>query len=345
MTRRNVAETGSLRDVVPLHVAQETLRQERSGMTDVMVQKPELFKVVVNESKDEKKAGYSLDLKGRVVPFTTDGMASLCKMLGMDYKYFKDYPRKQEFIEHVQTLLPKVTRETGGVLVRQAKDGSVRGVVPGNYTVLDDEQVLGLVGAIAAQTLRQLKGVQVTSTNWNGSLDRLVFGDSPFERDEIYPTVTLRNNEVGGSLSLQFGTLRIRCLNGSIDTTKVGQVLNWGHRGQFDKQVLKVGDALRQAGDRIVPMMGALRASQSKELAHPGEELHKLLRAGWVSQTFHDQAEGVLSAQLTKGETFGSVSPRSKYAVFNALTETTKLYKPKDRARWEAVAHNYLLLN
>ena len=337
-------ETGSLRDVVSLAEAQARVRKERVGMRDSILRKPESFKVVVSEDKGNK-TGYSLDLAGQLVPFTTDGINSLCRLLKMDFKYFSQFPRKQEFVEHVQTLLPKVMTENDGALVRQFADGSVRGICPGNYTIMDDEQVLGLIGAIAGQTLRQLKGVQVRSSAGNGSLYRLVFGDSALNStDEIYPNVTVRNSEVGGSLSLQFGTLRIRCLNGSIDTSKVGSILNWGHRGTFDKQVMKVGDALRMGAERTGRMVTALKESYKKELSHPGEDLHRLLRAGWITPAFHDNAEGVLAAQLTSGTTFGGKSPKTKYAVFNALTEAAKVYRTKEQARYEAVAHNYLML-
>lgn len=340
-------KVGNLEDLGSLEETARTLKAERVGMRDVIIRDPAKFKVVVDETKGNKKVqGYGLDLNGTFAPFTEPGVESLCRWLKMDFEYFKKFPRKQEFIEHVATLMPAAAKENSGALVRLLKDGSVRGVVPGNYTVLDDEQVIQLMGAIAHQTLSKLKGVLVTSSGWDGSFYRMVFGESALgNRDEIYPSLTIRNSEIGGPLSASFGTLRILCMNGTVDATKVGRVLNWGHRGNFDAQVEKVGLALREAGTRIEPTMARIHDAVQKELKHPMEDLHRMLRAGWVTPQYHDAAEGVLAASLTQGTTFGAKTPRSKYAVFNALTEAAKVYRPGVRARWEAVAHNYLLLN
>jgi len=325
----------------PLKQVIAEVKAERAGNKDVIIRDPDKVKV---EVVDKTQVGYGLNLNGEVVPFDMDGVNSLCKWLKMDFRYFAKFPRKLEFIEHIQALLPNLMRANAGALIRMSKEGTIRGFLPGKYTILDDEQVLGLLGELAYQSIRNLRGVLSPSTKDNSSLYRLVFGESALNRDEIYPSVTIRHSEVGGKLSVQFGTLRVRCLNGSIDTTKMGSILNWGHRGSFDNCVQKVGDALRVVGDRVAPMLEALRLAQDKVLERPGEELSRLLRAGWIGGAFHDSARACLTEQLRAGEKFGAQSGSSKYGVFNAMTEAAKGYRPREQARCEEIAHRYLLL-
>ena len=330
-----------LRGLQTLKQVLAEVKMEREGCKDLLLRDSRMVKV---EVADKTQVGYGLQLDGKVVPFDMDGVHSLCRWLKMDFKYFAKFPRKEEFIEHVQALLPKQMRDSSGVLIRLSKEGGIRGFLPGNYTILDDEQVLGMIGELAHQSLRNLKGVITASTKENGSIYRLVFGDSALERDEIYPSVMVRHSEVGGKLEVQFGTLRIRCMNGSIDTTKTGQILNWGHRGQFDACVQKIGNAFRLAGDRVAPMIGALRDAQGRVLERPGEEISRLFRGGWINGPFQDAARACLTEQLRSGERFGAQTGSTKYGVFNAMTEAAKGFRPREQARWEEVAHKYLLL-
>lgn len=330
----------------PIHEVIEELQKDRAGARDLLVQEPEKFQMELLSGGDKPR--YGLRIKDQVVPFSQGGLDSLCRLLRMDFDYFSKFPRKEEFIEHAKTLLPGYMRKHQGCVIRLAGQANqvVRGVVGGNYTIMDDEQLLQMLGNIANTTLKDVKGVVVTSDRWNGSIYRMVFGDSVLKRDEIFPSLTIRNSEVGGNLKVDFGTFRVLCLNGSIgEGSKVSKVLNWGHTGNFDTQVLKVGQALRTATDRCTPLVHAIRTSAEKELRYPGEEINRLLRAGWIGHSFADNAAGVLAASITQGQKFGSVSPKSKYAVFNALTAAAKVYRPSEQARYEAVAQDYLFAN
>lgn len=316
------------------------VRDERKGNTDALLRDPAGFRVEIIPGS---LTGYGLALNGKLVPFDKSGIESLCKLLKMDFRYFSKYPRKEEFVEHVTTLMPHVMRENSGALVRLDKDGGIRAVLPGNYTILDDDQLLNLVGQMGHQTLKQVKGIVVGSSSDSGSIYRLLFGDSALSRDEIYPTLNIRHNEVGGALNVAFGTLRIRCLNGSVDPTDTGTILNWGHRGNFDAKVTSLGAAMRNATGWVGPMIEAIKRSQDKVLTVPSEEINRLHRAGWISPDFKDSAKACLDEQLRSGERFGADHGSSKYGVFNAMTEACKGYTAKERSRWELVAHKYLL--
>ena len=159
--------------------------------------------------------------------------------------------------------------------------------------------------------------------------------------EEIYSCVNIRNSEVGGPLSFGFGTLRVICTNGMMDTSAHGRILNWGHRGEFDKSTQKLGAAFRASDNWFDSIGSRVKAAKEKRVESPGEEITRLEKGGWISGDFCESVKSHLSLDLKSGSEHGGAT---KFGVWNALTAAAKTYRPKQRAKWESVAHRYLML-
>jgi hypothetical protein len=318
----------------------QELKDERKGNRDLEFHTLKNF--VVRSVGQGSPSGYVLETSTGTFPFSIEGIKSLCRLLKMDWKYFNSFPKKDELTEHIHTLLPRVIADMKGLLVRISGAGAVRAVLPGKYTIYDDEQVLETVNRLGYQTLGKLHGYMTASDRWDRSIYRLCFGESMLKNDTVYPCVNIMNSETGGPLTIGFGTLRVICTNGMMDLTPTGTFLNWGHRGQFDASVQKIGAALRVATQWTEPIGARIQQSRKIKIAKPGDEISRLQRGGWISADFADATKAQLQEDLSTGSTSGGAT---KYGVWNALTAAARGYRPKQRAKNESIAHRYLMLD
>ena len=304
----------------------DEIRQERGDRHDV----------ILNNSRDlrieypDADRGYQVLLEGRSYPLGPVGQTTICRLLRMDKGYFDRYPQPSEFIEHVKTLLP--IRCPDGILLRL--NGEAKAVLPRGYRILDDDQALDLMSEMVRRHLPSIRGVTATSSRWDRSVYRILFGDSVLKKDEIFPVVNFTNSEAGlAPLSLDAGTFRLVCLNGSMHPVGRGQRFRWGHDGDFQEKMDDLAGFLRRQAQVAQITADALQYAAKATVPSGPEEIRRLNRARWISRGFAREAEKVL-------ETKGRVS---KYAVFNALTNAAQALRLPERLKIESVAHAYLL--
>jgi len=301
------------------------IRNDRADIHDVLLRNPADFNLQYDE-----KAGYSLLLEGKNYRVGPTAMYSICRMLRMPKDYFDRFPKKQEFVEHVHTLLPAASKN--GLLLRL--NGELHGVLPGSYRVFDDDQGLEFIGDMATRLLPEIKGVAVTSDSRAWSCYRIVFGDSALKRDEIYPVINFTNSEIGLSpLSIDGGTFRLVCLNGSMRSVVTGRKFSWNHSGDFHKKVDDLSAFMRKQAQVANETSEAIKQAVKKVLPSGIEEIRRLNQARWINSNFAKEAQKLL--------TLGARS--TKYDVFNCLTNAAQGLRMPERLRTEGIAHAYLM--
>jgi hypothetical protein len=302
------------------------VRKSREGVHDVLLRNPADFKLEHAGGND----GYRFQLAGKVYPVKASGMASICRLLKMPQEYFERFPRPEAFADHVHTLLPRM--HSGGVLLRL--NGELRGVLPRNYKVFDDDQALELIGDLAQRHLPAIKGVAVTSHGWDRSCYRILFGDSALKQDEIYPVVNFANSEIGFTpLTMDAGTFRLVCLNGSMRPLMRGQRFYWNHFGDFQTRIDAVTAFLRRQAQVAMETSEAIQRAVNKVIVSPIDEIWRLNSAHWISRSFAKDVQKRLEP----------TDKVTKYDIFNHLTNASQALALPDRMRTEAVAHAYLL--
>jgi len=301
------------------------IQKSKVGTHDVLLKNPSDFHL---ESAGPE--GYKLRLEGKAYKVGPIGMTSICRLLRMPKDYFDRFPRPEEFVEHAQTLLPRVCKD--GVLVRL--NGELRGVVPSNYRIFDDDQALSFIGDLAHRWLPHIRGVAVTSDRWDRSCYRILFGDSALAKDEIYPVVNFSNSEIGFSpLSMDAGTFRLVCLNGSMRPVSRGQRFRWNHTGDWQEKIDDLTAFLRCQARVASETAEAIRRAVDRVLPSGAEEIQRLNAARWITRSFSKEAQKALAP----------TDRTTKYDVFNAITNAAQGLRLPERLKTEAVAHAYLL--
>lgn len=301
------------------------VRKDREETHDVLLRNPSDFRLDCDD-----KGGYRLMFDGKAYKVGSVAMSSICRLLRMPKDYFDRYPNPKEFIEHTHTLMPRTC--PNGLLMRL--NGELHGVLPGNYKIFDDEQALEYIGSMASRLLPSIKGVAVTSDRRDWSCYRILFGDSALKKDEIYPVLNFTNSEIGfAPLSIDGGTFRLVCLNGSMRSVAAGKKFSWSHNGDFHKKVDDLSAFMRRQAQVSTETAEAITRAVQKILPSGREEITRLNHARWISSAFAKDAQGLLNVGV----------PSTKYDVFNALTKASQSLRLPDRLRTEAVAHSYLL--
>lgn len=301
------------------------IRKDRVDTHDVLLRNPSDFRLECGE-----KDGYRLLFDGKPYKVGPTAMSSICRLLRMPKDYFDRYPNPKEFVEHTHTLMPRAC--PNGLLMRL--NGELHGVLPGDYKVFDDDQAMEFIGSMASRLLPTIKGVAVTSDRRDHSCYRILFGDSALKKDEIYPVINFTNSEIGfGPLSIDGGTFRLVCLNGSMRSVTAGRKFSWNHNGEWNKKVDALSAFLRKQAQVATETAEAIQRAVKRVLPNGREEITRLNQARWITSAFAKGAQGLLPI----GE------PATKYAVFNSLTKACQSLRMPERLKIEAVAHSYLL--
>jgi hypothetical protein len=301
------------------------VHKDRADIRDVLLRNPADFNLQYDE-----KAGYRLLLEGKTYRVGPTAMHSICRLLRMPKDYFDRFPKKEEFGEHVHTLLPAASKN--GLLLRL--NDELQGILPGNFRVFDDDQALEFIGSMATRLLPKIKGVAVTACSRSMSVYRILFGESSLKRDEIYPVLNLSNSEIGfGPLSIDGGTYRLVCMNGSMRSVATGKKFSWNHFGDFHKKVDDLSAFMRKQAQVATETAEAIKRAVQKILPSGREEITRLNHARWISSAFAKDAQGLLNVGV----------PSTRYDVFNALTKASQSLRLPERLRTEAIAHAYLL--
>lgn len=299
----------------------EHLRRRAQGYQDAIIPR-ERLKVGLNQ------ADYTLTVEGTEMPLTKSGNRSLCRLLGMNQRYFERYPSRAEFAEHANTHIGQ--RPAEGLLVRM-EEGKVRAILPKSYKIYDDHQVFNQLHD-QVQALGQKVDLHQRGANGT-SIYRLVYGNA-HEKDEVLLMVEIKNSEVGShSLEIVHGLYRVVCTNGATRPVKEWGFMRWSHRGNPDRIPALLHSRWQEGITHINEMQTAFEATRQRPLGKmPTEIVQGLVESKRMSKRFGDK----IAEQLNQRP--GEEYPLSYFSLVNAITkEAQNLPSLDQQSRMEAL--------
>src|SRR5208282_2478162 len=129
-----MGERISVGNLTSLDTLLKELKTEAKGYEDFQLNDPKSLKLECSNAV--QGLSYKAVVAGKELSLLPSAQTTLCRLLGMDEDYFKKYPDKAEFAEHVNKLL---SRRGKGVLLRVLNGKELRAVLPSHFTILDDD--------------------------------------------------------------------------------------------------------------------------------------------------------------------------------------------------------------
>lgn len=303
----------------------KSLKTETKDYRDFHLKDPRSFKMGVTA-----KGEYTAEVEGKTLAVMPSAYGSLCKMFKMDGDYFHHYPRKEEFAEHVNTLLK--TRKQG-VLIRSVGE-KLRAVLPSDFTILDDDNFFESF-ADRIKALPEFLGIQtVGDPSFGFSQYRMIFGQ-PASKGALKDTRVMlqyQNSEIGAyPLRITGGTFTFHCSNGLVSLDDDFGHWSWKHTGGRDKAIEKIRAAIGACNENIPGLLIPIQNAEKAKLLKPMSDLLKEMVNAEVFP-------GKLARKMTNFAKERNERPETELDVMQVMTDVAQSFPNSRRTRYEGLA-------